>query len=146
MPSDRNSITLPSVRRLLRRWTDWLRRRKRLAEVERLDAAAAAAIAREVGTGAPELRALAGKWPDTSADLLARRLGALNLDPARLSARHPAVAQDLSRLCTLCADKSRCRHDLARRPESATWQSYCPNTGTLTALQHERDQPMGRKP
>ncbi|MBX9829790.1 MAG: hypothetical protein K2Y27_32955 [Xanthobacteraceae bacterium] len=134
------------MRRLLRRWTDWLGRHKRLAEVGRLDAEAAASIAREIGTSAPGLRALAGKWPDTSTDLLARRLRALNLDPAHLSAHHPAVARDLSRLCTLCADKSRCRHDLQQRPENAAWQSYCPNTGTLTALQQERNQAMRRKP
>src|SRR5262245_21481059 len=130
MSSDRKITALPSLRQWMRRWTHWLGRRKRRAEVEELGAEGAASTARDIGTSVPGLRALAGKWPDASADLLAGRLRALELDPAALSATNPAVARDLSRLCTLCRDKSQCRHDLEQRPESAAWQSYCPNTST----------------
>jgi hypothetical protein len=145
MSSDRK-MTASSLRSGLKRWwQNWLGYRGGLAEVDRLGTEAAASVAHDIGTSLPELRALAGKWPDTSADLLARRLSALNLDPARLSATDPAVARDLSRLCTLCADKSRCRHDLEQRPESTAWQSYCPNTSTLTALQRQHDNMRGRK-
>jgi hypothetical protein len=142
MSSVRKDIVLPSLRGLMRRWTNWLGRRKRLAEVEQFGADEAASIAREAGTSVPELRALAGKWPDSSEDLLASRLRALELDPTTLSATHPAVMRDLSRLCTLCRDKPQCRHDLEQRPDSAVWQSYCPNKGTLTALQQEQDGSM----
>jgi hypothetical protein len=106
MSSDRKMTVLPFVRKFMRRWTGWLGRRRRLAEVEQLGTEGAASIARDIGTSAHELRALAGKWPDSSEDLLASRLRALNLDSATLSATNPAVAQDLSRLCTLCRDKS----------------------------------------
>jgi hypothetical protein len=139
MSTDRKIRVLPHLREFIRRWTAWLGRRRRLAEVEQLGADEAASIAREIGTSVPELRALAGKWPDTSDELLASRLRALKLDPATLSATEPAVAQDLSRLCTLCGDKSQCRHDLEQQPDSAAWQSYCPNTSTLKVLQQGRD-------
>jgi hypothetical protein len=132
-------ITLPSLRELRSRWSNWLSRRRSLAEVEQLDTAEAKSIAREIGTSVPELRALAGKWPDAAEDLLAGRLRALSLDPAALSVAQPAVARDLSRLCSLCKDKPQCRHDLERRPDNAAWQSYCPNTNTLTALQQEQN-------
>jgi hypothetical protein len=137
MSTDRKVMVLPRMREFIRRWTSWLDRRRRLAEVEQLGANETASIAREIGTSVPELRSLAGKWPDASEDLLASRLRALKLDPATLSATHPAVTQDLSRLCTLCKDKPRCMHDLEQRPDSAAWQSYCPNTSTLIALQQE---------
>ena len=136
MSSDRK---MPLLRQLLARWTSWLGRRGRRTEVEQLGPEGTASIARDIGTSVPELRALAGKWPDTSEDLLAGRLRALNLDPAALSENQPAVARDLSRLCSLCRDKAQCRHDLERRPGSPAWQSYCPNSGTLTALQPEQD-------
>jgi hypothetical protein len=139
MSSDRKITARPSLRKLMRRWTNWLGRRKRLAEVDQFGAEGVDSIARDIGTSAGELRALAGKWPDASDELLAGRLRALKLDSAKLTATNPAVAQDLSRLCTLCKDKSQCRHDLERRPDSAAWQSYCPNAGTLTALQQEQE-------
>lgn len=139
MSTDRKTAVLPFLRKLMRRLTGGLARRRRLEEVERLGAEEAASVARETGTSVPELHALAGKWPDSAEDLLGSRLRALKLDPATLSATKPAVARDLSRLCTLCRDKAQCRHDLEQRPESPAWQSYCPNTDTLKALQQEQD-------
>jgi hypothetical protein len=143
MSVDQKRTVLPSLRDLMRRWTDWRGRRKRVAEIERLGAEGGASIAQDIGTSVGELRALASKWPDSAADLLARRLRAQNLDSATLSATHPAVARDLSRLCSLCEDKPQCLRDLRQRSDSAVWQSYCPNAGTLTALQQERDAALG---
>jgi hypothetical protein len=119
MSTDRKITVLPFLRKFMRRWTGWLGRRRQLAEVEQLGGEGADAIARDIGTNVPELRALAGKWPDASDELLASRLRTLELDPAALSATKPAVARDLSRFCTLCKDKAQCRHDLERRPDSA---------------------------
>lgn len=140
MSAELKAAAPPSLRALIRRWSSWLGRFGGVAKRERLDAEAVAVCARDIGTSASELRLLAGKWPDTSGDLLARRLRALNLDPAKLSAHQSAVVRDLSRLCALCGDKSRCRDDLDRRPGSAAWQSYCLNTSTLTALQREQHE------
>jgi hypothetical protein len=66
--------------------------------------------------------------------LLNRRLRLLGIDPEQLRRREPAVAQDLARCCALCGSKSRCARDLARKPGSESWRTYCPNETTLEML------------
>ena len=122
-------------------WSTWMSRRSRRAEVDNLDPAVASGISRELGTSVGELRALAGKWPDSSTELLGRRLKALNLDPADISRAQPATARDLAARCSLCTDETRCRHDLDRNPGSSVWQDYCMNTFTLMALTAGKDGP-----
>jgi hypothetical protein len=110
--------------------------------VNNLDPEMASGISRELGTSVGELCALAGKWPDSSTELLARRLEALDLDPADISRSQPVVARDLAVRCTLCTDHTRCRHDLDQNLGTSRWQKYCLNTFTLMALTAKRD---GRK-
>jgi hypothetical protein len=95
------------------------------AEVERM--------ARDIRMSAAELRALAGKGPK-AADLLLRRMAALDLDPKEVAWLEPAVSRDLQRVCTMCKSHRQCAWDFARRAPPAAWKSYCPNTGTLEAL------------
>lgn len=115
-------------------WQIRSRRHAGAAEIDHLDPAVASGISRDLGTSVGELRALAGKWPDASPELLARRLQALNLDPAELTRTEPAAARDLAVHCSLCAAHTRCRHDLDRNPTDPAWREYCVNTVTLTAL------------
>jgi hypothetical protein len=120
----------------------WLAKRRlhaEAAEVSNLDPALASGISRDLGTSVGELRALAGKWPDSSPELLNRRLQALDLDPAEISRTQPAAARDLAVHCSLCADQTRCRHDLDRNPSDPSWREYCVNTVTLSALKDEHD-------
>jgi hypothetical protein len=90
-------------------------------------------MARDVGMSAAELRTLARRGA-AAADLLLRRMTALALDHHSVSRKERRTFQDLQRLCTLCAGHRRCARDLARDPADRTWQEYCPNAGTLTAL------------
>jgi hypothetical protein len=90
-------------------------------------------VARDTGVGVGDLRVLAGKWPD-AADLVERRITALGLDAAQIEATQPAVMRDVQRVCSMCDNKRVCEHDLDRRPADAGWTSYCPNVGTLAAL------------
>ena len=119
-------------------WSTWMGRHSRRAEVDNLDPAVASDISRELGTSVGELRALAGKWPDSGAELLGRRLEALDLDSADITRAQPATARDLAVRCSLCNDKIRCRHDLDRNSAAPAWQEYCVNTFTLNALKSER--------
>jgi hypothetical protein len=96
-----------------------------------------ARIARDLGVGGPELRVLAGKWPDSS-DLLSRRMKEIKLDGATTARIEREVFRDLQRVCTLCASKRKCQHDLARNPADPAWREYCPNATTLAALAAER--------
>jgi len=114
-------------------------RRAAISEMNNLDPAVASSISHDLGTSVTELRALAGKWPDASPELLTRRLQALDLNPADLSREDPATARDLAVHCSLCADQTRCRHDLDRNPDDPAWREYCVNTVTLTALKDEHD-------
>ena len=123
-------------------WTwfaKWWEAKNHRREVGNLDPSIATEISRDLGTSVSELRALAGKWPDSSPELLARRLQALDLDQAELARKEPAVARDLAVHCSLCGDQTRCRHDLDRKPNDPSWRQYCVNTVTLTALKDERD-------
>jgi len=125
-------------------WKAKNRRRASVSEVDHLDPVLASGISRDLGTSVGELRALAGKWPDASPELLARRLEALNLDPKDLARTDPAAARDLAVHCSLCAAQTRCRHDLDRNPDDPVWREYCVNTVTLGALKDERD-PQAKK-
>jgi hypothetical protein len=97
-----------------------------------------------LGVSRAELCILAGKWPD-SLDLLSRRMQELRLDAAEISRVEPQVIRDLQRTCSLCANKRRCRHDLADQWSHPRWQDYCPNTATLLALLEERITSAGAR-
>jgi hypothetical protein len=124
---------------LLREWRNRRPNRAGVAELANLANEDLRGAARDLGVTAPELRVLAGRWPN-SADLLSRRMTALGLDKAELARSLPDVANDLSRLCSLCASKRRCANDLTERPDDRVWQQYCPNHLTLVNLREERSR------
>jgi hypothetical protein len=95
------------------------------AEIER--------IARDVRMSVSELRALARRGPQ-AADLLLRRMAALDLDPEEVGRLEPAAFRDLQRVCIMCKSHRRCARDFAHDAPLPAWESYCPNADTLTAL------------
>jgi hypothetical protein len=114
-------------------WRNWTRNRASLAELRNFNPQELQRMAQEVGVNPQELRVLAGKWPE-SADLLSRRMAALDLDAAQIARSQPCVSNDLRKLCSFCVSKGRCERDLAGDPNNSVWREYCPNTTTLTAL------------
>ena len=82
---------------------------------------------------ASELRAIMKLGPE-AADLLQRRMAALDLDPKEVSRIEPETLRDLQRVCTLCKSHRRCARDFAGKAATETWNEYCPNTDTLAAL------------
>jgi hypothetical protein len=68
-----------------------------------------------------------------------QRLAVLHLDVEAITSRQGAVMRDLQRLCTACTNDGRCAHDLAARPDSPEWQTFCPNAPTLSALTAEAE-------
>jgi len=95
------------------------------AEVER--------IARDIRMTPSELRAVVRRGPK-SADLLLRRMAALDLDPMEVTQVGPQTFHELQRACALCESKRRCARDLARDSAIPAWKDYCPNAATLMAL------------
>jgi hypothetical protein len=90
-------------------------------------------IARDTGLSVSEFRALQTLGPNAS-DLLERRIAALDLDPVEVSAIAPNTFRDLQRVCSHCKSHGRCLRDLGRNPADGGWKDYCPNVGTLAAL------------
>lgn len=55
---------------------------------------------------------------------------------ARIASDVGLSSHDLREMMNLgCGSKKQCQRDLARDPENSVWQQYCPNEGTLVALQ-----------
>jgi hypothetical protein len=111
-------------------WTNNSPAQKELAccaegEVER--------IAKDIGMPASEIRQLASGGPE-SAELLLRRMAALDLDRKDVAQTHPQTFRDLQRICTLCESHRQCARDLTRDSGDPGWEEYCPNVATLRAL------------
>lgn len=118
----------------------WLRNRKLIKQYrQRLDACdqnEIARIARDVGLSSNELRELAEQGPD-AAKLMLERMAVLHLDALALAKSEPSTMRDMQRLCSSCASKKRCQLDLMLVPNDPAWRQYCPNAGTLDAVQSE---------
>jgi hypothetical protein len=93
-----------------------------------------ARIAKDVGISPIELRQMAKLGPNAAKQLL-NRMVALRLDPDVIAKTEPIMMRDLQRLCSACTSKKRCQRDLVRDRDDPMWQQYCPNAGTLDALQ-----------
>jgi hypothetical protein len=131
--STTNGDPLPGmVGRLAAWWRDFRAVRMRLRELQWCGDNLGH-IARDVGLSSADLCAMAAK-PLGAAEQHKQRLAALNIDRVTLLRRHPRVARDLERVCSLCGQKRRCERDLASHPNDPVWRTYCPNTQTLDAL------------
>ncbi len=114
-------------------WRNWTRSGSALLELKCCGEDEVERMAKDIGVSASELRRLARLGPD-SADLLLRRMAALDLDRNEVSRTEPRTFQDLQRVCTMCDSKRRCKRDLACDSADPAWQDYCPNAATLMAL------------
>jgi hypothetical protein len=90
-------------------------------------------VAHDIGLSGAELYELASRGPE-SADLLGRRMSALDLNRNEVARAERATFQDLQRVCSMCDCKKRCARDLVRNPDDPIWKDYCSNAQTLTAL------------
>ena len=68
------------------------------------------------------------------AQLLPRRMAALELDGDKLASVKPATVRELVERCTTCESPEQCEWDLRQDPANPAWQVYCPNAATLMAL------------
>jgi hypothetical protein len=68
------------------------------------------------------------------AQLLPRRMTALELDWDKLASVRPSTVRELVERCTTCESPEQCEWDLREDPSNPAWQAYCPNAATLMAL------------
>jgi hypothetical protein len=125
------------VGRVVQWCRDWARRRRTMADLGCCGSSELERMAHHVGVSRQDIWTLAGKWPG-AADLLLQQMKQVKLDAADIARVEPQVLRDLERVCTLCASKRRCQHDLAQDPADPAWREYCPNVMTLNALAAER--------
>ena len=126
-------------------WRNWKRQRAAIDELASCGSDELARVARDVGLTSPELRTLAGKWPD-SASLLPLRIDSLGLDAEQIRHAEPQVMRDLERVCAHCTSGTRCERDLDWTDKDRAWRDYCPNVATLDALKSEdRDRRLLRR-
>jgi hypothetical protein len=119
--------------------TQWYRERIKKsddAELKCLGDAVVERMANDMGISANELHELARMGPG-AAELLRRRLAALDLDPGEVGRLEPSTLHDMQRVCTMCEHHRRCARDLAGDPANPAWKDYCPNATTLEALNAE---------
>ncbi|MBR0695392.1 helix-turn-helix transcriptional regulator [Bradyrhizobium lablabi] len=131
--------TYPVVAYWLNVFGEWLKHRRELGELRRLDDASLNQIAGDLRISPGALNQLVRQGPH-SADELPRLLKALGIDGEKLARTEPLVLRDMERVCSLCSHKRRCDHDLADGTSPARYPQYCPNAPTIEGL----GEPTGR--
>jgi hypothetical protein len=114
-------------------WSDWTKRRSAQLELSCCAEEELKRTAKDLGMSTEEFHQLVSRGPD-EANLLLRRMAALDLDRSEVSQTEPRVFQDLQRVCALCESRRRCVRDLEQNSADPVWQNYCPNVETLKAL------------
>lgn len=129
----------PRVEALINTFGDWLRHRRELSEVRRMDTTEFDRIAGDLRVSPGELDTLVRRGPH-AADELPRLLKVLGIDEADLARTEPLVLRDMERVCALCASKRQCDRDLAAGTSAEHYEGYCLNAPTIDSL----DQPVKR--
>ena len=117
-------------------WSDWRVRKRSLNELSQLKCYAdeeLERIANDAGVSVTEIHKLVSRGPE-AANLLLRRMSSLNLESNEVAQIEPAAFKDLKKHCALCESRRRCAKDLALNSNDPAWEDYCPNAGTLKAL------------
>jgi hypothetical protein len=132
--------TYPVSNSVLAAFGDWVRKHRLIRQCRQrfneCDSQQTVQIATDLGLSPNELRRMARLGPD-AAKLVLERMSALHLDAEAIAKSEPATMRDLQRLCSTCASKRQCQFDSLLVPDDPKWWQYCPNAGTLGALQSE---------
>jgi hypothetical protein len=93
-------------------------------------------LARDLRVSAEELNRVAAMGSTAGAGLrpLMREL---SLDPVLVARTHWMVMRDLEAVCSGCKSTRRCRRECESGAAVQTYDSFCPNAQTLTALRAE---------
>ena len=120
-----------AIKSVLKRWQD--SRRGSLSNLKCCAEHEVERMARDLNISVSELHRLASLGPQ-SADLLQRRMTALDLDKNEVCEIAPQTLREMQRTCALCTNKRLCARDLTRNASNPAWENYCPNAATLNAL------------
>jgi Family of unknown function (DUF6455) len=125
--------TYPTVEFLIDRFAGWLKHRRELNELRRMNRTDFDAIARDLRVTPDDLDQLVQAGPH-GADELPDMLEALGIDGESLARTDPLMVRDMQRVCAMCRDKAQCDADLAGGTAAEHYKSYCSNASTLESL------------
>src|SRR5262249_13737281 len=136
-PMTTPSKPYPRVTFLIDTFADWLKHRRELDELRRLDRAEFDRIAADLEVSPGDLAELVRRGPQAS-EQLPLLLKALGIDEAKLDRSQPLVLRDMERVCALCIRKAECDRDLVAGRAAEHYQGYCPNAPTIAELGEAR--------
>jgi hypothetical protein len=125
--------TYPTVEFLIDKFAAWLKHRRELNEVRKIDRADFNLIARDLRVSPDDLDRMVAAGPH-SADEMPKMLEALGIDLENLVRTEPLMVRDMQRVCSLCSDKPHCHAELAAGTAAEHYREYCPNAPTIDAL------------
>jgi hypothetical protein len=125
--------TYTTVEFLIDKFADWLKHRRELNEIRRMNRTDFDAIARDLRVSPDDLDRLVQIGPH-GADELPKMLRSLGIDEASLARTEPLMVRDMQRVCAMCRDKAQCDGDLAAGTSAEHYEGYCPNAPTIEAL------------
>jgi hypothetical protein len=123
----------PVVQDLIDTFAGWLRHRRELNEIRRLDRTDFDRIASDLRVSPDDLDELVRQGQHAS-DEMPKMLEQLGIDAQRLDEAYPLLVRDMERVCALCRDKAQCHRDLANGTAAEHYHAYCPNSSTLETL------------
>jgi uncharacterized protein YjiS (DUF1127 family) len=127
------STPYPRVEMLIDGFANWLKHRRELSELRRMDRGEFDRIADDLRVTPDDLDVLVRQGPH-AADELPKMLKALGLDEAALARTEPLVLRDMERVCAMCQHKRQCDRDLAAGTAAAHYEDYCLNAPTVNQL------------
>jgi hypothetical protein len=125
--------TYPTVEFWIGKFAGWIKHRRELNEVRRMNRTDFDLIARDLRVSPDDLDRLVGAGAH-SADEMPKMLKALGIDVADLARAEPLMVRDMQRVCSLCRDKAHCHGELADGTAAQHYRDYCPNAPTIDAL------------
>ena len=123
----------PVVQDLIDSFAGWLKHRRELNEMRRLDRTDFDRIANDLRVSPDDLEELVRHGQHAS-DELPKMLEQLGIDEHRLGQAYPLLLRDMERVCALCQDKAQCHRDLADGTAAEHYHGYCLNAATLETL------------
>jgi hypothetical protein len=123
----------PVVQDLIDSFAGWLKHRRDLNEVRRLDRTDFDRIASDLRIAPDDLEELVRHGPH-AADEMPKMLEQLGIDAERIGQVQPLLLRDMERVCSLCRDKARCVRDLADGTAAENYHAYCGNAATIETL------------
>ncbi len=123
----------PTVEFLIGKFADWLKHRRELSKIRRMNRTDFDAIARDLRVSSDDLDRLV-QIGRHGADELPEMLKNLGIDEADLARTQPLLVRDMQRVCAMCRDKAQCDGDLAAGTTAEHYRDYCPNAPTIDAL------------